>query len=40
MTGLQIVWDRGFQRIIVQLDSRATVQLLLGVERTPTSTLL
>ncbi|CAN1150854.1 Putative ribonuclease H protein At1g65750 [Linum perenne] len=30
MTGLQIAWDRGFRRIIVQLDSRVVVQLLLG----------
>ncbi|CAN1121082.1 Putative ribonuclease H protein At1g65750 [Linum perenne] len=30
MTGLQIAWDRGFRRIIVQLDSRVAVQLLLG----------
>ncbi|CAN1227754.1 Putative ribonuclease H protein At1g65750 [Linum perenne] len=30
MTGLQIAWDRGFWRIIVQLDSCVAVQLLLG----------
>ncbi|CAN1342707.1 Putative ribonuclease H protein At1g65750, partial [Linum perenne] len=30
MIGLQIAWDRGFRRIIVQLDSRVAVQLLLG----------
>ncbi|CAN1120688.1 hypothetical protein LINPERHAP2_LOCUS353 [Linum perenne] len=30
MTGLQIAWDRGFRRIIVQLDSCVAVQLLLG----------
>ncbi|CAN1147840.1 Putative ribonuclease H protein At1g65750, partial [Linum perenne] len=30
MTGIHIAWDRGFRRIIVQLDSRVAFKLLLG----------
>ncbi|CAN0926225.1 hypothetical protein LINGRAHAP2_LOCUS35218 [Linum grandiflorum] len=30
VTGLLIVWDRGYRCVRVQLDSRAAIQLLLG----------
>ncbi|CAN0901341.1 hypothetical protein LINGRAHAP2_LOCUS21367, partial [Linum grandiflorum] len=40
VTGLQISWERGYRRVRVQLDSRVAIQLLMGMERSPTITLL
>ncbi|CAN0870333.1 hypothetical protein LINGRAHAP2_LOCUS9497, partial [Linum grandiflorum] len=31
VTGLQLVWEKGYQKIRVQLDLQAVFQLLLGV---------